>query len=209
MAGLIRPDDEDRPFIRRWNTLVRILLIDSSIKHIARSAMDFADFDDGTRCFPSIERVGRETGYNEKTVRIAWAAMRAIGLAVRVDRGVPHLRKADEYELQIPETWASLPILGPRGRKFTCVHCGKLFNPLGNCTVTTKGGKDEITYRLGFMSFCPTPKFEVRPRGGEPFKIPECQRQWDAAEMDAGRRPWGQLGGDRWKLFFQARGDDW
>ncbi len=206
---MIRPDDEDKPFTGRWNTLVRVLLVDSSIKHIARSAMDFADFDDGTRCFPSLERVGRETGYNEKTVRQAWAAMRAIGLAIRVGHGVAHQRRADEYELQIPDAWQYLPILGPSGRKFTCLNCRKLFNPLGNCTVTTKAGEDEITYRLGFMAFCPTPKFEIRPRNGQPYKVPECQRQWDVAEADAGRKPWGQLGADRWELFRKARNDDW
>lgn len=204
---MIRPDDEDKPFIARWNTLARILLIESSVKHIARAAMDYADFADGTSCRPSNERLGRETGYNERTVRTAWAVMRGMGLAIRVAHGTSYLRQADEYELQIPEHWDSLPVLGPHGRKFTCLGCGKLFNPQGNCSVNEhkddKPGDDNVRFDLGKLCFCPAPR---KSKGRDDDA---CIAVWNQRQTRAGSQPWNKLGQERWKNFREARGDDW
>lgn len=51
MRPLHRPDDEGRPFTTRWTILCRILLVESSVKHIARSALDFAAYEDGSSCY--------------------------------------------------------------------------------------------------------------------------------------------------------------
>lgn len=204
-----RPDD-DRLFTARWNTLARILLVDPSVKHIARAAADYADFGDGTSCRPSNERLARETGYSERTVRTAWGFMRGVGMAIRVVRGTSYLRQADEYELHIPAWWENLPVLGPRGGKFTCPACKKMFNPVGNCDVTSTPKGDEVTYQLEFMTFCPTPKLTIYPAKGEPFKIPECQRRWDLDREKAKLKRWAQMANeDRWALFRAARNDAW
>ncbi|GIM88769.1 hypothetical protein [Paractinoplanes toevensis] len=204
---MIRPDDEEKPFIARWNMLARILLVESSVKHIARAAMDYADFDDGSNCRPSNERLARETGYNERTVRFAWSALRGLGMAERVSRGTSYLRQADEYWLQIPEHWANFPILGPHGRKFTCLGCGKLFNPVGNCSVnelpTDAPGADMVRYDIAKMCFCPAPR---KTKGRDDAS---CLAGWNQAQRKAGSPLWNQLGLERWKLFRQARADDW
>lgn len=201
------PDDEDKPFIARWNMLTRILLVESSVKLVARSAMDYADFYDGSSCHPSNERIGRETGYNEKTVRLAWQVMRGIGMAERVGHGVAHLRLADEYQLCIPDHWQSLPLLGPRGRKFNCLHCHKLFAPQGNCSVNAEPGDapggEKVRFDLSRMCFCPPPR---KTKGREQ---PACLDLWNQSQAAAGGMTWYQLGEERWKLFRQARGDDW
>lgn len=200
MSRMFRPDDENKVFIARWNMFVRILLVESSVKHIARAAMDYADFEDGGSCRPSNERICRETGYGDKTVRLAWSAMRGMNMAVRVGRGVSYLRMADEYQLQIPDDWSSLPILGPHGRKFSCLHCGKVFNPKGNCTVYKN---DEIRYNVAELTFC------APPRGKAGRAEPDCRTEWDRGQKLIGAKPFHQLGHDVWKRFREARGDDW
>ncbi|GAA4928620.1 hypothetical protein GCM10023224_04840 [Streptomonospora halophila] len=197
---MIRPDDETKPFVGRWNSLIRILLVESSVKHVARAAMDYANLYDGTSCHPSNERLARETGYNERTVRKAWAAMRGMGLAERVSHGVAHRRLSDEYQLVIPESWQSLPVLGPSGAKFTCVHCEKAFNPTGNCKVHPDG---RVTFDLIPMVFCPEP----RQRKGR--EEPWCATEWDGQRRASGETPWSQLGQERWKVFHLARGEEW
>lgn len=201
MKRMFAPDDEGKPFIARWNMLARILLIESSIKHVMRAAMDYADFDDGSNCHPSNERLARETGYNERTVRLAWAVMRGLKMAERVSRGVPHRGLADDYVLQIPHDWQALPILGPYGRKFTCLFCGKLFIPQGNCKVKPK--TDDVTFILGRMCFCPAPRAN---KGREDVS---CETLWSKRSKKAGAKEWNALGQERWKHFRVARGDDW
>lgn len=200
MRRAVRPDDPDKPFIVRWNTLARILLVDTSIKYVARAAMDFADYETGASCFPSNERIARETGYSEPTIRNAWKVMRALGMAERVALGVPHRRLADEYQLLIPEDWHTLPVLGPHGRKFTCLHCGRLFNPQGNCTMKDDG---TVGFDLSRLSFCPP------PRATKGRAEVSCVDAWSDQQAAAGGRAWRDLGGDRWKGFRDARGDDW
>ncbi|WP_433732015.1 helix-turn-helix domain-containing protein [Actinoplanes sp. CA-051413] len=176
---MFRPDDEDKPFIARWNMLARIILVETSVKMVARAAMDYADFEDGSSCYPSNERIARETGYNERTVRTAWAAMRGMGMAVRVSHGSAYARMADEYQLQIPNHWESLPVLGPHGRKFTCIGCGKVFNPKGNCAVL-KG--DDIRYNVAELSFC------APPRAKKGRDEANCLTEWNIREVKKGEK---------------------
>ncbi|HWB34888.1 MAG TPA: hypothetical protein VHA75_02580 [Rugosimonospora sp.] len=201
---MFAPDDEGKPFIARWNMLVRILLVESSVKHVARAAMDYADFDDGSSCHPSNERLARETGLNERTVRFAWAAMRGMGMAERVAHGVAYQRLADEYQLTVPDSWRGLPTLGPFGQKFTCLGCGKRFNPQGNCAVSEypDDKPDTIRFNLARMCFCPAPR-KTNGRDGT-----SCQTVWNQRQAASGAQPWGPHQ-DKWKLFREARGDDW
>lgn len=201
----IRPDDETKPFMARWKTLVRILLVESSVKHAAHVAVEYGDFEDGDSCYPSNERIVRETGYDEKTVRFAWSVMRGLGMAERVGHAVASLRLADEYQLRIPDNWINLPILGPHGQKFTCLNCSKLINPQGNCSVN-KASSDRpggVRFDVAKMCFCPSP----RRRGGR--SEPDCREMWNREQESIGRLPWHKLGPDVWKLFSESRGDDW
>lgn len=202
---MFRPDDEDRPFIARWNLLTRILLVGPTVKLVARMVMDYADFNDGSSCHPSNERLARETGLNERTVRNAWATLRGLGMAERIGRGVPHERLADEYELQIPPGWESMPILGPHGRKFRCPGCGKLFTPDGNNTVNAVQGDkpDSVRFNVGRLAFCPAPR-QRKGRDSDP-----CMAAWNRERPKSEKR-WAQLDGEQqWAVFRQARGDDW
>lgn len=204
---MLPPDDDTQPFITRWNTLVRILLVESSVKHIARAAMDFANLDDGASCFPSNERIARETGYSEKTVRFAWSVMRGLGMAERVAGAVPWRGLPDEYRLTIPANWRALPVLGPRASKFACLACGKPFNPQGNCTVNgdpcDEAGSDMVRFDLGRMVFCPAPR-ESKGRIGV-----DCRAAWSRWRVNAGGKAWDALREDQWKLLRESRNDDW
>ncbi|MFG1755909.1 helix-turn-helix domain-containing protein [Streptosporangium sandarakinum] len=197
---MIRPDDEEKPFVGRWNSLIRILLVESSVKLVARAAMDYADLYDGTSCHPSNERLARETGYSERTVRTAWAVLRGMGLAVRVSNAVAHQRTADEYELVIPDNWKSLPILGPRGRKFTCLFCERLINPEGHNVLRTNG---TVGFHVQSFVFCSPPR---KTKGRLDAA---CFEAWNARRERAGEPLWDELGGDVWKMFRLSRGDDW
>lgn len=194
---MIRPDDESAPFVSRWSTLVRVLLVEPSVKLVARSAMDYANFEDGSNCHPSNERLARDTGYNEKTVRDAWSVLRALDMAIRVSGAVSYDRKADKYQLVIPDDWKSLPLLGPRGRKFTCLGCQKPFNPRAH-QVQPKAG-ERVRWVLHRFVFCAAGR-------GEQYSA--CMHIWDARRKAEGKKPWLQ-DTDRWPFFHQARGDDW
>jgi hypothetical protein len=206
MKRLFDLDDEDVPFIRRWNALSRVLLVEPSVKLVARLAMDYADFDDGSSCFPSIERMTRETGISDRTVRNAWAVMRGIKMAVRVSRGGSYRGHADEYRLQIPNDWRSLPLLGPHCRKFTCPGCGKLFNPDSHSRLNERPedkGKDVVRWTMGRLTFCSWPNESGR-KGST-----ECLTAFDTKRRQAGEKPFRQMGSDVWKVFWEARNDHW
>lgn len=203
MKRLHRPDDESKPFIARWTVLTRILLLDPSVKAVARSAMDFANFDDGASCHPGNGRVERETGLSDRAVRTAWQVLRTVGMAERVAFGSPSLRMADEYQLTVPAHWESLPVYGPHVREFHCLHCEKQFTPQGNCTMQTKKLGGALTYDLRVMAFCSPP----RANRGRPQ--PDCFVEWNRGQGATGRPSWNDLGHDRWALFRRARGDDW
>ncbi len=202
---LFPPDDPDKPFIARWNMLTRILLVETSVKYVARAAMDFADFGDGTSCFPSNDRIGRETGLSARTVQDAWAVMRGLRMAVRVARGVPHRRLADEYQLEIPDGWRNLPVLGPHARDFNCLRCGKLFTPHAHSILPKGEDRDDpgVKFQVAKMVFCPEPR---RTRGRD---ATSCQDGWNREQVAAGGQPWHKIGAECWKWFRRARGDDW
>lgn len=197
------PDDEEKPFIARWNVLTRILLVETSVKVVARSAMDFADFDDGSSCHPSNERIERESGLSERTIRTAWQVLRGLGMAERVAMGSAHRKLADEYQLHIPAAWMNFPIYGPYVRKFNCLHCQKLITPQGNCTLRVERGEEKVAYQLHRMVFCPAPR---ATKGRDSVN---CFAEWNERQALTGGPRWTELGQDVWKLFRQARGDDW
>jgi hypothetical protein len=203
VSRLHAPDDEDKPFIARWNVLIRILLLDPSVKAVARSAIDFADFDDGSSCHPSNKRIERETGLSDRTVRTAWQVLRGLGLAERVAYGSPHRRLADEYQLVIPDNWRNLPVYGPHVQDFHCLYCDKQFTPQGNCTVAVEGGKEVVSFRVHLMAFCPP------PRAKKGRDQPYCLDMWNDSQAEQGQPRWGQLGGKVWAGFRKARGDNW
>ena len=197
---MITPDDEDRLFVARWNVLVAALLVEPSIKLVAYQAAQYG-LADGGDVYPGNERLARQTGLTEKTVREAWHFMRGTGMAIRSTRSAwtGNHRTADLYELTIPEHWRNLPVLGPRFGKFTCQHCGKQFNPQPcNVFQTEKNkpvidretGNRQVRWHLFKATFCPAPR-----------KGPGCFRDWEAAG--------GKWADSAWDLFRKARHDDW
>lgn len=198
---MITPDDEERLFVARWSVLVGALLVEPSIKLVAFQAAQYG-LADGEDVYPGNERLARQTGLSERTVREAWHFLRGTGMALRNARSAwtgDH-RTADLYELAIPEDWQGFPLLGPHAGKFTCQQCGKKFNPQpcnvfrtehGNPVVSRETGNREVRWRLGNATFCPAPR---RGRG--------CFDDWCAANG-----PWGGAGA--WDLFRKARHDDW
>lgn len=212
---MITPDDtEDAkgdpiPFVARWNALVSALIVEPSVKLVALTAGNYG-IHDGTRVFPSQQRVARQTSYDDETVRHAWAVLRAMSMA---ERDVPSYydgrrRTTDEYTLVIPDDWRRLPVYGPGQKRFHCQHCGKAFNSRPG-TVLHKDGT--VGWLLARMVFCPSPG-KPRPRadGTRARKAPEsCFDGWER-ERAAKRLPiWNALGNDAWKMLNQARGDDW
>lgn len=201
----ISPDDVDKPFAARWNALVSALLIEPSIKLVARQACDYG-FMDGEDIFPGNERLARQTGLTERTVREAWHFLRAAGMAQRIEHSAwtGARRTADRYELVIPDNWRRFPMLGPHAGKFTCQECGKHFNPSPCNTWTThKIGKSEVpvtdgdgvrtvAWCLWKAVFCP------EPRSGN-----GCLHYWKRAN--------GHWGGNdsAWQMYHAARNDDW
>lgn len=211
------PDDEDKPFRPRWNLLTRILLVEPSVKLVAYMAGDYADFDDGSSCYPSVERMTRETGLSDRTVRNGWAVLRGLGMAVRVSRGGSYRGAADEYQLEIPDTWTSLPILGPHGKKFKCPGCGNLFNPDAHSVLTdrtqdktmpdgvrrAKAG-DTVGWNIGRLTFCSWPS-DTRKKGSD-----ACLAVWNAGRRAAKEALWVKLdGAKQWEIFREARNDPW
>lgn len=209
MARNVRPDDEDPsiPFTRKWNVLINALLVESSIKLVARVAVDYANYYDkangrvaGGDAYPGNELLARETGLSERAVRTAWAALRGLSLAERTAtaRYDPKTKKrtADEYQLMIPPGWEDLPLLGPNSGKFRCLHCEHLITPQANCTVHSDGS---VTFNVPRFCFCPPPRDKDKGTG--------CFNEWSSERRKAKLQPWREL--DVWKLFRQSRDDDW
>ncbi len=210
----VRPDDEDKPFFVRWNVLTRVLLVEPSVKLVARVAMDYADNNDGSSCFPSIERMVRETGLSDRTVRNGWAVLRGIEMARRVSRGNSFRGASDEYQLQIPDSWLALPTYGPHGQKFTCIACGKKFTPDAHSILcdrskdqTMPDGKprkkagDGVAWIVGKFVFCSYPAGSKR--GNE-----TCLREWNAGRRKSGEKSWNATE-DKWTYVWEARNDPW
>jgi hypothetical protein len=195
---VIRPDDDEQLFVVRWNRLIRLLLVAPSTKLVAVIAMSYGDAYDGSRVRPSAERLARDTGYDERTVRKAWAILRGLSLAERADYGpVSGKRMPDEYQLVIPDDWEHLPVLGPSEGRFHCLHCGHAFNPQAHNVLKRKGEDWRVSFFIDKFCFCP------QPRKGQ-----GCLGLWDSYRPAAQR--WNQLDGpEQWKAFRQARGEDW
>lgn len=206
--AIVSPDDEGKPFVARWNVLVSALLIDPSIKLVARTACDYG-FMDGENIYPGNERLARQTGYDERTIREAWHFLRSARMAHRVEQSAwtGSRRNADRYELAIPSDWRSMPMLGPHAGKFSCQHCGRRFTPApcntwhmrktpnGEVPATDADGMRELRWFLWKAVFCPAPQ-----RG--PNKGKGCFSDWKRAN--------GGWGGEQaWRAFSTARGDDW
>lgn len=212
---MFRPDDEDKPFIRRWNQLARILLVESTVKLVARAAMDFADFDDGSNCFPSTERMVRETGLSDRSVRNGWAVLRGLGMAERESYGNSFHGAAAVYQLQIPDNWASMPTYGPHMRKFACLGCGKAFTPDAHSLlsdrskdktkpngVARKVAGDSVAWIIGKFTFCSWPS-ESGKTGNT-----KCLDAWNTQRRRGGEKPWNQVEA-KWDFFYKARNDPW
>jgi len=194
---VVHPDDEDKPFVARWNTLLRVLLVQPSVKLVARTVIDYGGIMDGCSVYPSAERLTRVTGLSDRTVRTAWGTLRGLELADRVIRSgwadSGKKRTSDLYNLEIPANWHGLPILGPAEAKFRCLTCHHLFNPRAN----SKLGKDgSVTFKVFEFTFCSSTGRDC------------CYRQWERQQAKDGKPVWGKRG-DEWKLFRQARADDW
>jgi hypothetical protein len=199
----ISPDDDrdgTRSFRARFNQLVDILLVESSVKLVARTAADVADLYEGTGVWLGDPRMARKTGLSERTVQTAWAVLRTLEMAERVSTSyvINGKRRADEYNLCIPPDWRSLPVLGPAEGRFRCIECGKVFNPRAHSIYNPRTGG--VSWRVAELCFC-----SMRRRKGKP---PSCSDTWNAAHR-AGGLPWGKDTGEPWSLFRQARGDDW
>lgn len=57
---------------------------------------------DGTRVFPGVARLARETGWSERTVSTGLRRLEASGFVVKVRKGNSRAGKADEYQLVMP-----------------------------------------------------------------------------------------------------------
>ena len=199
---LTAPNGTEILFVRRWNILVSALIIDPSIKLVARTAVDYG-LVDGEGIYPGNERIARETGLGDKAVREAWHFMRGAGMATRDIRSMwtGRQRTADTYQLVIPGNWRGMPLLGPQSGRFTCQECGKLFNPQpcnmfaadakGRPVVDPETGDRQVRWRLYKATFCHP------PRDG-----PSCFDTWQRANVN-------QWANAAWGLFGKARNDDW
>lgn len=202
--GTLSPDDDrdgTRTFRSRFNQLVDILLVESSVKLVARTAADSADLYEGTGVWLGDPRMARKTGLSERTVQTAWGVLRALGLAERVSesRIVGGKRRADEYDLRIPGDWRSLPVLGPSEGRFHCLACRKVFNPRAHSIYDPKAGK--VMWRVTEFCFCPKPRRRTAGRR-------TCLETWNDAHRREGL-PWGRDHDRVWAMFEEARGDGW
>ncbi|MFL1430230.1 MULTISPECIES: hypothetical protein [unclassified Nocardiopsis] len=196
---MIRPDDTGQPFVARWHSFCRSLLVESSVKLVARTLSDYADFKTGANCRPGNARLARDTGYNKRTVLTAMATLRGIGVIDLTAKGIPN-KRADTYRLVIPEHWKRIPLLGPNGQAFTCLFCSAEFNPVGNSTVTKTG---QVSFELETMCFCPP------PRKNKGRAEPSCLALWDEERAQQGMPTWNHSGQERWEWFDKARSDEW
>lgn len=213
---MVHPDDATKPFAARFNALLTALIIEPSVKLVGRQVADYG-FMDGEAIYPGNQRLARETGLGEKTIREAFHFLRANGMAHRDARSAwtGTRRTADTYALDIPADWMLMPVLGPHHARFTCQGCGQLFNPQpcnvflaerhpgrkGFAPVTDpQTGFREVRWALWKAVFCPPP----RKQKGKPLPA-GCRQQWERANG-----PWNA--GDNkscWEMFRKARDDDW
>jgi rubredoxin len=194
-------------FVRRWNTLVSALIIEPTVKLVARTVVDYG-LADGQGIYPGNERIARQTGFGPETVRKAWGILRGVGMAERVTSSYydGSRRTADEYELVIPGNWRTLPVYGPNLRRFHCQQCGKVFDPQAGTVQRTDGSVGWSVHR---MAFCPKPGAPRKRADGTKARKPPpwCYEVWGQGRSERTRFYGPDC--DAWELFRRARGDDW
>jgi hypothetical protein len=207
---VISPDDEvdangnDLLFVTRFNKLVDALIVESSVKLVARCAVDYA-VRDGEGIYPGNEQLARKTSLHHGTVQRAWAILQGLDMAVMESRSYWTGRKrlANSYSLAIPERWRGWPVYGPHFARFTCGHCGKRFNPQPDTVLHPDGS---IAWRLASMAFCPPPGRPKRKPGEGGRLKPKPASCFELWQRSGGKWPSGD---GAWELFRQARNDDW
>lgn len=204
---MISPGDDDKPFVARWNTLVSALIIEPSVKLVARTAVDYGIYD-GEGIYPGNERLARQTSLSAEAVRQAWAVLRALGMAHRdsLSHWTGTRRTADLYALDIPDDWRMKPLYGPKFARFHCQHCAKAFNPRPGSHVRRDGS---IGFYVRNMTFCADPGRPKRTAAEKARKVRLKTASAGCFDAWGGNERWGQLGDDAWKLFRAARSDDW
>ncbi|WP_156370702.1 helix-turn-helix domain-containing protein [Nocardia arizonensis] len=95
-----------------WERIARRVQMHSTTKFLALMLATYAD-SDGTRIRPGVERLALVMCVSEKTVKRAFADLRALGLVERTKQGNRHRGLADEYRLTVPSTLLDHPMLDP------------------------------------------------------------------------------------------------
>lgn len=95
-----------------WERVVRRVQTHSTTKYLALVMATYAD-QDGSRIRPGVERLALVMCVSEKTVKRAFAELRALGLVERTKQGNRHRGLADEYRLTVPSTLLDEPMLNP------------------------------------------------------------------------------------------------
>lgn len=95
-----------------WERVVRRVQTHSTTKYLALVMATYAD-QDGSRIRPGVERLALVMCVSEKTVKRAFADLRALGLIERTKQGNRHRGLADEYRLTVPSTLLDEPLLDP------------------------------------------------------------------------------------------------
>jgi rubredoxin len=207
-ARTIFPGDEETivgdpvSFVVRWNKLVDAWIVESSVKLLARTAVDYG-VHDGQEIYPGNEQLSRKTGLSTVTIGKAWKILQASKMAELdvASMWTGKWRTANVYSLMIPGDWENLPIYGPNCKRFTCQHCGHLFNPQPGTDVGKNGG---VGYYIARMVFCPDPGRPKRQHGEagprKPFP-PGCAALWQKGA--------GKDTKITWEMFRKARDDEW
>jgi hypothetical protein len=219
---MITPDSEYNAegerlsFAAKWNRLVSSLIVESSVRLVARTVVDYGVKDGKGKndkgIYPGNERLARETGLTARCVQEAWYFMRAIGMAVRVHRSESDgaQRDADAYHLAIPKDWETLPVLGPTHGRFACQYCGHKFNPrAANSWMTDKNkhpvirdGERVVMWRMANLLFCAPPRKSSGEIG--------CVDLWGNDRKHDGLPSLSGLSNEEaWGMFYRARGENW
>lgn len=104
-----KPDHDGvpaRPSLRavdrfEWERIVRRARIPKSTKYLALMLATYADHD-GTRIRPGVDRLAIVMQVSKKTVTLAFADLRELGLVERTRQGNRHARHSDTYRLTVP-----------------------------------------------------------------------------------------------------------
>ncbi|WP_378735368.1 helix-turn-helix domain-containing protein [Nocardia brasiliensis] len=95
-----------------WERIARRVQMHSTTKYLALMMATYADAD-GSRIRPGVERLALVMCVSEKTVKRAFADLRALGLIERTKQGNRHRGLADEYRLTVPSTLLDEALLDP------------------------------------------------------------------------------------------------